>query len=88
MANNENLKPYQKGKAKGRPKGAINKINKLIKDVFADVFYELQDDPKASLKAWAKENPGDFYKLGIRLVPTQVNISANVALQDEPIIIE
>ncbi|MDB5288548.1 MAG: hypothetical protein JWR05_3497 [Mucilaginibacter sp.] len=78
---------FEKGNP-GKPKGALTKTNKLIKEIFADVFYSLQDDPKASLEAWAKENPGDFYKLGIRLVPTQVNVSANISLQDEPIIIE
>lgn len=81
------VKGFQKDNP-GKPIGAVAKTNKLIKEIFADVFYELQSDPKASLKAWAVENPGDFYKLGIRLVPTQVNINANVSLQDEPIIIE
>lgn len=81
------IKGFKKGNP-GKPTGALNKNTKLIKEVFADVFNALQEDPKASLAAWAKENPGDFYKLGIRLVPTQVNLNANIALQDEPIIFE
>lgn len=79
--------PFKKGNP-GKPAGAINKNTKLIKDVFADVFYALQEDPKANLQTWAKANPEAFYKLGIRLVPTQINVSANVAIADEPIIFE
>lgn len=64
---------FKKGNP-GKPKGAVNKNQKLIKEVFADAFYALQNDPKHNLVAWAKENPSDFYKLGIRLVPTQMTI--------------
>lgn len=66
------------GNPNGRPRGASNKTNKLIKEVFADAFYELQNDPKVNLVQWAKDNPGDFYKLGIRLVPTQMTIVTDI----------
>lgn len=81
------VKGFQKGNA-GKPEGAVMKSTKLIKDVFVDAFNALQEDPKANLVTWAKENPADFYKLGIRIVPTQVQISANVSITDEPIIFE
>ena len=56
----------------GKPKGAVNKSTKLVKEVFADVFSNLQNDPKVNLKAWGKANPTEFYKLAARLIPTEV----------------
>lgn len=79
------VRGFQKGHPGSKPIGAVAKNTKLIKEIFADVFYKLQDDPKANLETWAKTNPEAFYKLGIRLVPTQVNLTANIALTDEPI---
>ncbi len=40
--------------------------------MFAEVFNELQSEPKVSLKEWAKENPTDFYKLASKLIPVQI----------------
>lgn len=74
MAYNEKGKRGFNKNNPGRQKGSVNKNQKLIKEVFADAFYALQQDPKANLLAWAVENPSDFYKLGIRLVPTQMTI--------------
>jgi hypothetical protein len=62
---------FKKGNP-GKPKGAVNKSTKLVKEVFADVFTEFQSDPKANLKAWGKENLTEFYKLAARLIPTEV----------------
>lgn len=78
---------YAKGEG-GRPKGLPNKTTRLVKEVFADVFSELQDDPKASLSAWSKQNPTEFYKLASKLIPTQMDIAANMNLSDEPIVFE
>lgn len=77
-------KLFEKGNP-GKPKGAVNKNSKLIKEIFADAFYALQDDPDKNLVAWAKDNQTDFFKLAIRLIPTQINLTANIALTDEPI---
>lgn len=85
--NDKGKRGFNKGNP-GKPKGAVNKNEKLIKEVFADAFYALQNDPDHNIIAWAKANPTDFYKLGIRLVPTQVNINANTAIVDERIIFE
>lgn len=63
--------PFEKGNS-GRPKGSKNRNTTLIRDVFAQVFDELQGDPKASLKVWAKANPTEFYKLSAKLIPIQV----------------
>lgn len=71
----------EKGKFKegnpGKPKGAVNKTTKLVKEVFADVFDKMQTDQdarakKADLESWAKENPTEFYKLASKLIPVQI----------------
>lgn len=67
--------PFVKGMPKtgGRQKGkSINKNTRMVKDVFATVFSQLQTDRKASLKKWAKANPTEFYKLVSKLIPVQV----------------
>lgn len=64
-------KPFQKGNT-GKPKGAVNKTTRLVKDVFAQVFDDLQKDKKANLLQWAKENPTEFYKLSSKLIPIQL----------------
>jgi hypothetical protein len=56
----------------GRPKGAVNKTTSIVKEVFADVFASLQEDKTANLRAWAKKNPTEFYKLASKLIPLQV----------------
>jgi hypothetical protein len=55
----------------GRPPGLLNKTTKTIKQVFEEVFVNLQNDPAAKLETWAKANPTEFYKIAIRLIPTQ-----------------
>jgi hypothetical protein len=59
-------------KTGGRGKGTPNKTTKMVKEVFATVFDEIQEDKKANLKSWAKENPTEFYKLASKLIPVQV----------------
>jgi hypothetical protein len=72
----------------GKPKGALNKTTKLVKEVFADAFNELQQDEAVKLAVWGKENPTEFYKLASKLIPTQMDIAANVNLSDQPIVFE
>ena len=79
--------PFKKGNP-GKPKGAVAKTTRLVKEVFADAFTELQADGRANLLNWAKENPTEFYKLASKLIPTQVNMEANIGVSDEPIIFE
>lgn len=69
--NNKGKRGFNKGNP-GKPKGAVSKTTRLVKDVVAEVFNELQDDPKVKLKAWAKENPTEFYKLSSKLIPIQL----------------
>jgi hypothetical protein len=66
---------FKKGNA-GKPKGAINKLNRTVKETVLAVFNDLQQDPKANLLAWGTDNPTEFYKIAAKLIPTEVN--ANV----------
>lgn len=63
--------PFKPGQG-GRPKGAVNHATKLVKDVFAEAFNELQDDEDANLSSWGKQNPTEFYKLASKLIPIQM----------------
>lgn len=61
----------------GKPKGAVNKSTRIVKEVFADVFDKLQTSPeakekKADLENWALSNPTEFYKLSSKLIPIQL----------------
>jgi hypothetical protein len=66
--------PFEKGKEKtgGRVAGVPNKATRTVKEVFAQVFDELQDDPDAKLSVWAKANKTEFYKLSSKLLPIQI----------------
>jgi len=68
---------FKKGN-KGKPDGAVNKVNRLVKDVFAEVFTDLQKDPKANLKVWARANKGAFYALVTKLIPVQLDHAGEV----------
>lgn len=68
----------QSGNLKGKPKGALNKNTKTVKEMFNTVFSDLQNDSKANLLQWAKENPSDFYRLCSKLIPTSVDLSAEI----------
>ena len=63
--------PFKKGNP-GKPKGATTKVNRLVKDVFAQAFHELQKDPKNNLAAFAQKYPRDFYALATKLIPTEI----------------
>lgn len=55
---------------KGRPKGALNKTTKAVKDALAQAFDELGG--VESLKVWAADNPTAFYQLWGKLLPLEV----------------
>jgi hypothetical protein len=65
--------PFKSGNP-GKPKGAVNKTTKLVKETFAKVFDQLQDDPYVNLAAWAKTEPTEFYKLASKLIPAQITM--------------
>lgn len=63
---------FQKGNP-GKPKGAKNKVTKTFKELLQNAVDALQDDPKANMVKWAKENPTEFYRIAAKLIPTEVN---------------
>ena len=75
--------PFEKGKSgneNGRPLGAVGKSTQLmldVKDVVLRVFQTMQEDTPenrdVNLLAWGRKNPGDFYKIASKLIPTQLN---------------
>ena len=58
----------------GKPVGAVNKTTRAVKEVFAQVFNELQEDPEKDyhLSQWAKKNSTEFYKLSSKLIPLSI----------------
>ena len=67
-------------KVGGRVAGTPNKFTQTVKEVFSNVFNELQADSKVNLKSWAKANPGDFYRLSIKLMPLEVAASVDTSV--------
>lgn len=62
---------FRKGEG-GRPKGAQNKLTKTVREAVFDTFNELQEDKRYNLKAFAKENPTEFYKIAAKLIPADI----------------
>ena len=56
----------------GRPIGAVNKINKTIKESVLNVFNKIQDDPQHNLETFAKKYPREFYLIASKLIPTEM----------------
>jgi hypothetical protein len=54
----------------GRPKGSLNKFTRAFKDAVLLCFQSIGGDP--AFARWAKKNPGEFYKIAARLIPTEV----------------
>lgn len=67
----------------GKPKGAANKVTKLVKDVVSQVFNDLQEDKDAAynLKNWAKEHPKEFYQIASKLIPLQMDVSGALKIE-------
>ena len=73
----------------GRLKGVPNKLTKSVKEVIASVFNELQEMnekgaprfPGAYMLNWAKNEPGEFYRLAARLIPTELQGTAPVIIE-------
>jgi len=61
---------FEKGNA-GKPKGALNKTNKQVKETVLAVFNNIQSDPKVNLTAFAKKHPKEFYAIAAKLIPTE-----------------
>lgn len=62
----------------GRKAGTPNRATASIKGAFVEAFDKLGGVP--ALVAWGKDNPTDFYKLVSRLIPVEVQSTADVRL--------
>lgn len=62
---------FEKGNA-GKPKGAVSKISRTVKETVLAVFNDMQEDAKHNLLEFAKNNPVEFYKIASKLIPTEV----------------
>lgn len=80
-------KPFIKGEAKGRPKGAVNKLTKqmrTVKETVLAVFNELQDNPQTDLLKFAKDYPREFHAIAAKLIPTEIKADVEVAIRKMP----
>ena len=68
---------FTKGNS-GKPKGTPNKLTKTVKETILGAFNDLQEDPRANIFSWAKENPTEFYKIASKLIPTEISGSLEV----------
>ena len=57
---------FQKGNP-GKPKGAKNNVTKTFKELLQNAVDALQDDPKANMVKWAKDNPTEFYSNSLNI---------------------
>ena len=64
-------------KTGGRKQGTPNKFTSSVKSALDSAFNEL--GAVSALVAWAKENPGDFYRLWVKLLPKQASESIATA---------
>jgi hypothetical protein len=58
-------------KTGGRTKGTPNKITSAFKDAVRTVYEDIGGH--RAFAEWARENPGDFYRIAARLIPTEVH---------------
>lgn len=59
-------------KTGGRRKGTPNKTTRALRDSLLEVFAELQNEAgggNAHFLDWARDNPTEFYKLTLRILP-------------------
>jgi hypothetical protein len=63
-------RPKPPNAGKGRKKGVPNKSTASVKEALALAFQGVGGVP--ALQTWAKDNPGEFYKLWSKMLPTEV----------------
>ena len=51
----------------GRQKGSLNKVTAKFKEAVQIVYEDIGGH--AAFAQWAKENPGDFYRISSKLIP-------------------
>lgn len=63
-----NRRPPNAGK--GRPKGVPNKTTVAVKEALHAVFQDIGGVER--MATWAREEPGEFYKLYAKMIPAEV----------------
>jgi hypothetical protein len=71
-------------RATGRTKGIPNKTTKDAKAALEAAFEGMGGVPR--LLAWGNDNPGEFYKLWSKLIPTNVKAEINGGITLTPVI--
>ena len=80
------FQPGQSGNPNGRPKGAVNKVTRTVREAFESVFDKLQEpgeDGKPqpwALQTVAEKQPLEFYKLAKTLIPQKLEHSGAMAM--------
>jgi hypothetical protein len=77
---------FEKGHEKigGKVKGTPNKLTRTVKETVLAAFNDLQQDAKANITSWAKENPTEFYKIAAKLIPTEVKGDVELNVKQLP----
>lgn len=65
--------PFKKETRHLIPPRGPGKLAKTVKETVLAVFNDIQDDKKANLLNFAKENPKEFYQIAAKLIPTEVS---------------
>jgi UV DNA damage repair endonuclease len=71
------VKGFTRGNS-GKPKGAINKNTKSVKEAFVEAFGKLQLKQGVNLADWGQENPTEFYRLCTKLIPQAVDATVTM----------
>lgn len=69
-------RPRGHRKTGGRKKGTPNKLTSSVKAALEVAFAECGGVP--TLTAWARENPGAFYRLWIKMLPKQTGAAVEM----------
>lgn len=72
------------GNPKGKPKGAVNKCSITMKELLSQTLNELKDDDKCGLKALAEKDPKTFWIIASRLLPQEVQATAEITMKKVP----
>lgn len=73
--------PFKKGHKKtgGKVKGSTNLITRTVKETVLAAFTDLQQDPRANLLTWGRENPTPFYQIAAKLIPTEISAAVEIS---------
>ena len=59
----------------GRPKGVPNKITTDVRTALHEAFEGMGGVP--SLISWGKREPSEFYRIWVKILPTQVHVAGH-----------